>query len=121
MKKERKELMGDFWWDTHHDDGCINEILKLSVEARRWYLLVDVKVRLTRFILHHAGFDEVIQLWKRLQIVKKDLGEEAGTKIIQKALQEVEAKFSEPEWKESINEKITQLRKMLNDDFVTMI
>jgi hypothetical protein len=43
-----------FWWDTNKDDGCVNAILKLSVEARMWYLKTDVKVRLKHFILHNV-------------------------------------------------------------------
>ena len=110
-----------FWWDTHKDDGCVNAILKFSVEARKWYLKTDVKVRLTRLILHHADLEEIIQLWKRLQIVKKDFGEETGSVIINQAVREVQAEFSDPEWAETINEKIAKERKGLNDDFVKMI
>jgi hypothetical protein len=80
---KEKELIDKFWWDTHHDDGCVNAILKLSVEARKWYLKTDVKVRLKRFIIHNVDFEEIIQMWKRLQIVKKDFGEETGSMIIQ--------------------------------------
>jgi len=110
-----------FWWDTNKDDGCVNAILKLSVETRMWYLKTDVKVRLKRFILHNVGFEEIIHIWKRLQIVKKDFGEETGTMIIQQALQEVKEEFGDPEWAETINEKINKERGMLNDDSVKLI
>ena len=110
-----------FWWDTNNDDGCANAILKLSVEARMWYLKTDVKVRLKHFILHNEDFQGVINLWKRLQIVKKDFGEETGTIIIQQAVQEIKDEFSAPEWAESVFEKIVQARKGLDDDSVIMI
>ena len=110
-----------FWWDTNNDDGCVNAILKLSVEARMWYLKTDVKVRLKRFILHHVDFEEIVHLWKRLQIVKKDFGEETGSRIIRQAVEEIEKEFRDSEWAETINEKIAHERKGLNDDFVTMI
>jgi len=110
-----------FWWDTNNDDGCVNSILKLSVEARKWYLKTDVKVRLKRFILHHEDFEDVIQLWKRLNIVKKDFGEETGSKIIQQAIKEIKDEFNDPEWEQTINEKIAKERESLNDDFVKMI
>ena len=112
---------GNFWWDAHNDDGCVNAILKFSVEARKWYLKTDVKVRLKRFILHHVDSEEIIQLWKRLQIIKTDLGEETGSLIIQQAVQEIKAEFSDPEWSESINKKIAKEREGLNDDFVKML
>jgi hypothetical protein len=110
-----------FWWDTHNGDGCVDAILKFSVEARMWYLKVDVKVRLTRFILHHVEFEDVIQLWKRLQIVKKDFGEETGGRIIRQAVQEVKDKFNDPEWAETINGKIAQGREELDDALVKML
>ena len=110
-----------FWWDTNNDDGCVSAILKFSNEARKWYLKTDIKVRLKRFILHHVEFEEIVQLWKRLQIVKNDFGEEIGSMIIQEALQEIKAEFSDPEWAKTINEKIVTERKGLNDDFVKMI
>ena len=123
MKKEEKgkEQIGDFWWDTRHDDGCVNAVLKLSVEARKWYLKTDLKVRLKRFFLHNEDFQEVINLWKRLNIVKKDFGEETGSMIIRQAVQETEEEFSEPEWREAVLEKIAQVREGLNDDIVRMI
>ena len=111
----------NFWWDTGNDGGCVNAILKLSVEARKWYLLTDVKVRLKHLILHHDGFDEVILLWKRLQIVKKDFGEETGSLIINQAVREVEAEFGDPEWADTIYKKIAQIREGLNDDSIKML
>jgi len=110
-----------FWWDTRHDDGFVGDILKFSVEARKWYLKTDVKVRLKRFILHHVDFDEVIQIWKRLHIVRKDFGEETGSKIIQQAIQEIKDEFNDPEWEKTVNEKIAKGLEELNDDFVKMI
>jgi len=112
---------GTVWWDAKKDGGCVNAILKLSVEARKWYLKTDVKLRLKRFILHHVSFEDVIQLWKRLNIIKKDLGEKAGSEVINLAVQEVEDEFSDPEWAETINKKIAKERKGLNDVFVKMI
>ena len=112
---------GNFWWETRHDGGCVNAVLKFSVEARKWYLKTDVKVRLKRFILHDVSFEEIIHLWKRLQIVKNDFGEEAGGKIIREAVREIKDEFKDSKLPESILEKIAQEREKLSDDFVTMI
>ena len=110
-----------FWWDANKDDGCVNAILKLSVEARKWYLKTDVKVRLKRFILFNVDFEEINQLWKRLQIVKKDFGEKTGSLIIQQALKEIKEEYSGPDVSEIINKKIAEEREKLSDDRVTMI
>jgi len=114
-------MADNFWWDTHKDNGCISGILKFSDEARRWYLKTDIKVRLKRFILHHVEFEEIVQMWKRLQIVKKDYGEETGAEIIQQAIKEIKAEFSNCKWAKTINEKIANEREELNDDFVKLI
>ena len=123
MKREEKdkEMVKNCWWDTDKDGGCVNSILKFSVEARKWYLKTDVKVRLKHFILHNEDFQEIIYLWKRLNIVKKDFGEETGSLIIQQAVREVEKEFSGPEWSESILEKIAKERAMMNDDYVKLL
>ena len=114
-------MNNNFWWDTGNDDGCVNAILKFSVEARKWYLKTDVKVRLARFILHNVEFDEIVHMWKRLDIIKKDFGEKDGSLIIKQAIQEVETEFSDPEWAETINKKIAKERTGLNDDSVKML
>jgi hypothetical protein len=111
---------GTVWWDTKKDDSWVNAILKFTVEARKWYLKTDVKVRLKRFILKNVSFEEIVALWKRLQIVKEDFGEEIGSVIIQKAIREIKAEFKAPKWKKIINEKIAKEREGLNDDFVQM-
>jgi hypothetical protein len=67
-----------------------------------------------------VSFEEIVALWKRLQIVKKDFGEEIRSVIIQKAIQEIKAEFNASEWKKIINEKIAKEREGLNDDFVQM-
>jgi len=110
-----------FWWKTTNDDGWVNAILKHCVEARMWYLKTDVKVRIKGFILHHDDFQDVIHLWKRLQIVKNDFGEKTGSMIIQQAVEEIKSEFNDSEWSEVINDKITQAREKLNDDFVKML
>jgi len=114
-------MIDHFWWDTRHDGGCVNAILKFSVEARMWYLKTDVKIRLKRFIVHHEDVQDVIHLWKRLQIVKKDFGEETGSMIIQQAIEEINNEFNDHDWSVVIYEKIAQAREKLNDDFVRMI
>jgi hypothetical protein len=114
-------MANDVWWNTANEDGCVNAILKFSVEARRWYLKTDVKVRLKHFIVHNDDFQEVIYLWKRLHIVKKDFGEETGSIIIQQAIQEIQDEFRDSEWAETVLEKIACMRKKLSDDYVKMI
>jgi len=111
----------NFWWDTDNDKGFINSVLKFSVEARKWYLKTDIKVRLKHFLLFNDGFDEIIYLWKRLKIVKNDLGEETGSLIIREAIKEIQDEFNDPEFKKSVREKINRIREGMNDDNVKMI
>jgi hypothetical protein len=110
-----------FWWDTEKDDGCVNEILKLSLEGRKFYLKTDLKVRLKRFVLFDVDFDEIIQMWKRLQIVKHDFGEETGSRIVQQALKEIKDEYNDPDVLETIKEKIAKERENFNDDKIKMI
>jgi len=110
-----------YWWDTGDDEGFVDSILKFSVEARRWYLKIDIKIRLKRLILGNFDFDEIICLWKRLQIVKKDFGGEKGSLIVREAVREIREEFDEPEWAEGVREKIINKRKELDDDFVRMM
>jgi hypothetical protein len=111
-----------FWWDTGKDDSWINEILKFSAEARMWYLKTDAKVRLKMFILRNEDFQGIIHLWKRLNIVKNDFGEETGGAIIRQAIEEIKQEFPDnAEWETIISEKITQERSKLNDELVSII
>jgi len=110
-----------FWWDTGNDRGFVNSILKFSVEARKWYLKTDVKVRLKRFITRNTDFDENVQLWKRLQIVKNDFGEEIGGQIVQQAVKETQEEFNDPKWGKAVLTKIKLARKGLNDNTVKML
>ena len=48
---------------------CLENIIKGSVEARKWYLKTDLKVRLKLLVDEDHGFDEFINLWKRLNII----------------------------------------------------
>jgi hypothetical protein len=114
-------MKNDFWWETGKENDCLNEILKFSVEARIWYLKTDVKVRLKRFILFNEDFQDVINLWKRLNIIKKDLGEETGREVIKKAMEELKFEFKNAEIEQDINGKITDLRGTLTDDFIKLI
>jgi len=114
-------MNSEYWWDKDNDKGFINSILKFSVEARKWYLKIDVKVRLKRFITRNLVFDEIIQLWKRLQIVKKDFGEEIGSLLIRQAIKEIQKEFDETKWEQVVREKIRKARKGLNDKSVKSI
>jgi len=111
----------NLWWENANDDGWVNSILKFSVEARKWYLKTDVKVRLKQFILSYYDFDKVIYLWKRLQIVKKDFGEKTGSMIIKQAIKEIKSEFNDLEWEKTVIEKIKKGREELNDNFIEMI
>lgn len=111
----------NLFWDSENDGGWVNAVLKFCVETRMWYLKTDLKVRLKRFITLNGDFDEVINLWKRLNIIKKDFGVETGGVIIRQALQETTAAFHDPEWEEAALKKTAHLRKMLNDDSSRMI
>jgi len=111
----------NLWWENANDDGWVNSILKFSVEARKWYLKTDVKVRLKKFIMTHYDFDEVIYLWKRLQIIKKDFGKKTGSMIIKQAIKEIKSEFNDLEWEKTVMEKIKKGREELNDNFIEMI
>jgi len=110
-------MNGTLWWDIDNDGSFVNSILKFSDESYRWFLKNDIKDRLKNYILNPTDFEEIINLWKRLQSVKNDLGEELGINIIREAVNEIQDEFNEPEWEQEVFEKIQNSKKVLNDDF----
>jgi hypothetical protein len=114
-------MANDVWWKTTYDNGCVNEILKFSIDARKWYLKTDLKVRLKMFIINNENIQDVINIWKRLNIIKKDFGEDSGSAIIQQALKEIHDEFNDSEWEDIIHKILTHMRGGLNDDRIKMI
>jgi len=114
-------MANDVWWKTTHDNDCMNEILKFSIDARKWYLIADLKVRLKMFIINNEDVRDVINIWKRLNIIKNDFGEEAGSAIIQQVLDETHDEFNDSEWEDIIHKILTHMRGGLNDTKIKMV
>jgi len=114
-------MANDIWWKTNVIDGCMDEILKLSVEARIFYLTIDLKVRIKRFIMFHEGFQDVVNIWKRLKIIRDDFGEDMGNTIVSQVLKELYLEFSNPEVTDNIIQKVNLIRESLNDNSIMMV
>ena len=71
---------------------CLENIIKGSAQARKWYLKTDLKVRLKLLVDEDHGFDEFINLWKRLNIIRKDFAD-SYQEIIDEAVQELSEKW----------------------------
>jgi len=109
------------WWETTHIDGFVNEILKLSVQARLFYLKIDLKTRIKRFILFHEDFIDVVNIWKRLDTIRDNFGKETGGALIQQVYKELSLEFSNPELTESVIQKVNQLRENMNDNSIKLV
>jgi len=114
-------MANEVWWKTNVIDGCMDEILKLSVDARIFYLKIDLKARIKRFIMFHEDFQDVVNIWKRLKIIRDDFGEDMGNTIINQVLKELYIEFSNPEMTENIIQKVTLIRKTLNDNSIMIV
>ena len=113
--KNEKELTGDrtlVWWDekwalkdkTRRNQkkqipagdikGWINKALEKGVEARYWYLKTDVFMRIKSLIVQDERWEDLMYLGKRIGIIRQELGDAQGSRIIQEAVCEAEAEFT---------------------------
>ena len=95
---------------------CLENIIKGSAQARKWYLKTDLKVRLRLLVEEDHGFDELINLWKRLNIIRKDFGDSSQA-IIDEAVQELAEKLIHYEnWAKRANTKLEKLSDLKDED-----
>jgi hypothetical protein len=113
--KNEKEVTGDqvaAWWDeewalkdkTRRNQkkqipagdikGWINKALEKGVEARFWYLKTDVIMRIKSLIVQDEKWEDLMYLGKRIGIIRHELGEAQGSRIIQEAVGEAEAELA---------------------------
>ena len=99
---------------------CLEDIIEGSSQARKWYLKTDLKVRLKLLVEENQGFDEFINIWKRLNIIRKDLGNSSQA-IIDEAVQELAQELKHyNNWVKKANKKLIKLLD-LNDENVRLI
>jgi len=95
---------------------CLEDIIKGSSQARKWYLKTDLKVRLKLLVEEDHGFSEFINLWKRLNIIRKDFGDTSQA-IIDEAVEELaqELKIYD-NWAKRANLKLEKLLDLKDED-----
>ena len=99
---------------------CLENIIKGSSQARKWYLKTDLKVRLKLLVEENHGFNEFINLWKRLDIINKDF-KDSSQAIIDEAVQELAQELKHYDnWAKRADEKLSKLLD-LNDEDVQII
>ena len=99
---------------------CIGNILDKSNEARAWYLKTDLKVRLKLFVSEEPDLQDLINIWKRINIIKKDFVD--SQPIIDQAIKELAQDFKDDKkWVRNANNKLYDLLATLNDDSVKII
>jgi len=108
----------ELWWKTTLADGIVDDILAMSVDMRKWYLKIDLMVRLKQYIMYNNDYQDIVNLWKRLNIIKKDFGEKAGSLIIQEAVRKIHEEFNDPEWTKVIQEKLNLSRAIIKNDSI---
>jgi len=95
---------------------CLENIINGSAQARKWYLKIDLKVRLRLLVEEDHGFDELINLWKRLNIIRKDFGD-SYQEIIDEAVQELSEKLIHYDnWVKRANTKLKKLLDLKDED-----
>ena len=98
----------------------LEDIIKGSSQARKWYLKTDLKVRLKLLVEEDHGFDEFISLWKRLNIIRKDFNDSSQA-IIEEAVRELAQELKHDDnWAKRANEKLAKLLD-LNDADIRII
>jgi len=107
--------------------NLINSLMENSVKARRFYLRTDVIVRAKLLLTKdketkYVCWDDLMKLGKRIWIVKHEMGEEEGSKLIQEAvdflLKELEKDKS---WTKTAKENIEYLMDFNSFDNIRII
>ena len=111
-EKEKKEIQSLVWWDedwalknkTRRSQkkqipagdmkGWINKALEKGVEARYWYLKTDVFMRIKSLIVQDERWEDLMYLGKRIGIIRRELSDAQGSRIIQEAVGEAELELA---------------------------
>jgi len=110
-ENEKKENQFLAWWDenwaakdqarkdkkkpipANDIKGWINKTLEKSVEARIWYLRTDVIMRVKSLFVQDERWEDLMYLGKRIWIIRHELGDTLGSRIIQEAVIEAEVEL----------------------------
>jgi hypothetical protein len=125
--KEEHNKQGD-GMKENDGAGLINLLIEKSVEARNAYLKIDVYVRAKLLLTENkeatAGdsFNEIMCLGKRIGIIRGELGEEKGNRLIQEAVDYLlkDLEKGKP-WTERARKNIEYLSSLLGLDNVRII
>jgi hypothetical protein len=108
IEKEVTENQSLVWWDEEWAEkdktrinqgesmpagdtiGWINKTLEKGVETRLWYLKTDVIMRVLSIVVQDERWEELMRLGKRIGIIRHELGDIQGSKIIKEAVHEAE-------------------------------
>ena len=107
--------------------NLINSLMENGVKARMFYLRTDVLVRAKLLLTEsketrHVCWEDLMKLGKRIWIIKHEMGEEEGGKLIQEAvdllLKELEKDKS---WTKTDKENIEYLMDLNSFDNIQII
>ena len=92
----------------------LEKLLDKSAEARIWHLKADLKARLKLLVSEDSGVKDLIDLWKRKNIIRKEF--DFAQIIMDEAVEELaeELKGNEGLTKEA-EERLDSLLRKLND------
>jgi len=111
-ENEREENQSLVWWDENwvakdqvrtdkkksipagDFKSWINKTLEKSVEARVWYLRTDVIMRIKSLFVQDESWEDLMRLGKRVGIIRHELGDTQGSRIIQEAVCEAELELA---------------------------
>jgi len=98
----------------------LEKFLDKSSEARIWYLKADLKVRLKLLVSGDSGVQDLINLWKRKNIIRKEF--DFAQIIMDEAIEELaeELKDNKKLAKEA-EQRLEGLLSKLNDDSIQML
>jgi len=95
---------------------CLENIIKGSSQARKWYLKTDLKVRLKLLVEEDQSFDNFISLWKRLDIIKSDFPD-SYQEIIDNSVKELAQELRNYDnWAKRANLKLEELLDLKDED-----
>jgi len=99
---------------------CLENILIKSSEARKWYLKTDLKVRFKLFASEENSVQDLINIWKRIKIIKSDF--ESSQDIINEAVLELAEELkSNNQWTRDADSQLNRILANLTDDSVQII
>jgi len=105
--------------------NLINSLMENSVKARRFYLRKDVIGRAKELLTEdkdtmYVCWENLLKLGKRIWIVKHEMGEEEGSKLIQEAVDSLlEELEKDKSWTKTAKENIEYFMDLNSFDILT--